>query len=370
MDAEFPGGNIILEGIEGDVVKVRQDLRDTEGDWFYWQFRVRGAAGRTPTFQFAGSRVIGVRGPAVSTDQGNTWAWLGADAVRGNSFTYAFPKSAGEVRFSMNIPYMETHLNQFLVRHRGDPRLKTGVLTRTGKGREVELLHVGRQGGGARYKVMLTSRHHACESLATYTLEGILETVLSDTKEGAWLRENAEFLAVPFVDKDGVEDGDQGKNRRPRDHNRDYDGQSVHASVRAIREQAPRWSEGKLRIALDLHCPGIRGENHEEIYFVGSPDQAMWTRVLKFATLLEKTQRGPLVYRTANNIPFGKAWNTADSFKAGMSNSRWAAGLPGMVVATSIEIPYANAGGEVVTADSARAFGADLARAIRVFLGK
>jgi hypothetical protein len=144
----------------------------------------------------------------------------------------------------------------------------------------------------------------------------------------------------------------------------------VHASVRAIREQAPLWSEGKLRIALDLHCPGIRGENHEEIYFVGGPDQAMWTRVLRFATLLEKTQRGPLVYRTRNNIPFGKAWNTADNFKSGMSNSRWAAGLPGMMVATSIEIPYANAGGKVVTADSARAFGADLARAIRVFLGE
>jgi murein tripeptide amidase MpaA len=41
----------------------------------------------------------------------------------------------------------------------------------------------------------------------------------ADTPEGRLARERFRFLAVPFMDKDGVEDGDQGKNRRPRDHN-------------------------------------------------------------------------------------------------------------------------------------------------------
>ena len=83
-----------------------------------------------------------------------------------------------------------------------------------------------------------------------------------------------EFFVVPFVDKDGVEDGDQGKNRRPHDHNRDYGGRadgdhSIYASTRALRERIPAWSGGKLRVALDLHCPWIRGEHNEVIYFVG-----------------------------------------------------------------------------------------------------
>ena len=52
IDADFPGGNIIVEQIEGDTARVRPDLRDTNGIWFYWAFRVRGAQGRTIKFEF------------------------------------------------------------------------------------------------------------------------------------------------------------------------------------------------------------------------------------------------------------------------------------------------------------------------------
>ena len=41
-----------------------------------------------------------------------------------------------------------------------------------------------------------------------------------------------------------------------------------------------------------------------------------------------------------------------------------------MLLATTLEIPYADVGGRPVTIDSARAFGRDLARAIRRYLEK
>ena len=68
IDADFPGGNVVLERIEGDEVHLHQDPRDTAGFWFYWYFRVRARGGRTLTFHFTKGNVIGVRGPAVSTD--------------------------------------------------------------------------------------------------------------------------------------------------------------------------------------------------------------------------------------------------------------------------------------------------------------
>ena len=100
VDAHLPGGNIIVDSIEGDTIRVHQDLRDTEGDWFYWSFRVRGAAGRTLDVQFTKTNVIGVRGPAVSTDGGRSWRWLGAEAVKGPRFVYSVPLGVDEVRFS------------------------------------------------------------------------------------------------------------------------------------------------------------------------------------------------------------------------------------------------------------------------------
>ncbi len=51
IDADFPGGNIVVDSIHRDTVFIQQDLRDTEGNWFYWYFRVgRSAAGKTFLF--------------------------------------------------------------------------------------------------------------------------------------------------------------------------------------------------------------------------------------------------------------------------------------------------------------------------------
>src|SRR3712207_6610599 len=82
VDADFPGGNIVVERIDGSDIHVSPDLRDTEGTWFYWNFRVRGAEGRTINVHFAKGNRIGTRGPAVSLDGGKTWKWIGTDGVR------------------------------------------------------------------------------------------------------------------------------------------------------------------------------------------------------------------------------------------------------------------------------------------------
>ena len=43
VDAKLPAGNVVLEKVEGDQVFLRQDLRDSDRNWFYWKFRVTGA---------------------------------------------------------------------------------------------------------------------------------------------------------------------------------------------------------------------------------------------------------------------------------------------------------------------------------------
>jgi len=375
IDCDFPGGNIVVERIEGDTIYIRQGLRDTEGDWFYWYFRTRGAAGRRIRFQFTGSDVIGILGPAVSTDGGATWTWLGCETVENNGFTYTFADEADDVRFCVAIPYLEANLREFLERYRDNPYLDVGVLTHSRKGREVELLRLGRLDDGCDIRALLTCRHHCCEMMANWALEGIMETILG-AEDGEWFREHVEFLVVPFVDKDGVEDGDQGKNRQPRDHNRDYEGDSIYPETGALRELVPAWSAGRLRFALDMHCPYIRGEGHEEIYFVGTANQENWRRVERFSEILEDVQiclsqaksRDSLVFKAKNNLPFGQGWNKPDTFSKGVSFNDWSNQLPGVWFASSIEIPYASAGGKAVTAESARALGQDLALAIRRFL--
>jgi hypothetical protein len=364
VDADFPGGNIIVDKIDGATVSVHQDLRDTSQDWFYWQFRVRGAQDKTVTFQFTKSDAIGVLGPALSLDQGETWTWLGKQSVKGKSFQYAFPADAKDVRFCVSIPYQDKDLQKFLARHKSNPNLKVVDHSGTKKGRKVERLHVGRLDGGASTRIILTARHHSCEMIASYVLEGILEEALSDS----WYREKVEIAAVPFMDKDGVEDGDQGKLRKPRDHNRDYSGESLYDSTRVMREFAPKWSDGKLKLAMDLHCPTLRGAHNETTYFVGNENETSWKKILRLSELLEAGQTTPGLYRAKDNMPYGTSWNKPSNFTQGLSFGRWALDLPGSPAGTTLEVSYANSNGVTITAATARALGRDLARAIRKLL--
>lgn len=360
IHSSFPSGNIIVERIEGDDVFIRQDLRDTQGDWFWWCFEVRCPQERTLRFHFTGSDVIGTRGPAVKPSSLSDWKWLGRSAVEGKTFTYRYNLIGSAVRFAFAMPYTEIDLQQFL---KGRAGVSQQELCRTRKGRTAERLIFGSQSPDA-LKVLLTARHHACESMASYALEGLMEAAVEDP----WLKQNVQFAVIPFVDKDGVEDGDQGKNRRPRDHNRDYDGESVHPTVAAIRKWVPAWSAGKLAFALDLHCPWIRGDHNEAIYFPGGEDQRNWAEIVAFSRILEKLNNGPLPYSASNNLPFGIAWNNASNYSQGMSFARWAAALPGTRAAGTIEIPYANCGAVDVTPVSANVFGRYVALALWRYL--
>lgn len=204
--------------------------------------------------------------------------------------------------------------------------------------------------------------------MASYALEGVIAAVLAEDEVGQWFRSHVDFRAVPFMDKDGVEDGDQGKNRRPHDHNRDYAGEPIYASVAAVKRMLPAWSDGKLKVALDLHCPALRGRGHEVIHFVGGPEADHWARATRLAQLLENlTAAGPLSSRVSDNLAWGKSWNKGEN-RLGHSFGSWVRTLPGLRVGSTIEIPYATANGQEVNADSARAFGRALAAAIRAYL--
>jgi hypothetical protein len=101
---------------------------------------------------------------------------------------------------------------------------------------------------------------------------------------------------------------------------------------------------------------------------LGKSDPAIWQQQQKFTNILESVREGPLPYSAKSNLPFGTAWNTAANYGKFKSCNRWAGEKPGVCLATTIEIFYANVGTTVVTADSARAFGRDLARTVRRYL--
>lgn len=366
IDAAFPGGNILVSKIEGDTVQLAPDMRDSLVPWFYWHCRVTGAGGRKLTFIFNKNNV-GARGPGVSLDGGKTWKWLGADAVVDGAFSFAFPAGADDVRFSVGMPYLRAGLDRCLARHKDNPFLQIDTLTKTRKGRDVPVIRIGDPKKNGRCTIAITSRHHCCEMMASYAVEGVIEGALADDAAGRWLRENVDFLIVPFMDTDGAEDGDQGKNRAPYDHNRDYATTPRYPEVAALKEKLPEWAAGRPLVFLDLHDPALRTDIHESVHFLEPEERDQAARMDKLCTYLERDQQGPILYRKANNLRFGAGYNTHVARPSPLS-AGWARSLPDTLLGCTIEIAYANAGGCEVNAHSARELGRDLIVALKEFL--
>lgn len=379
IDSAFETGNISIESINENGCYVAPDQRDTQAGqrWFYWSFRLRSSPREAVPIVFSGQDVISVRGPAVSHDSGWTWHWLGRDAVTGNSgpgtkefrFDAFVPLGHEEVRYAFCPAYAQKHLDSWRKRHKGSRHVQLYSLCTTDEGRSVEVVQAGcLDPKAARGIVLLTARHHCCEAMASYVLEGILDSVLLKSRSGAEWCSNWQVVAVPFMDKDGVENGDQGKFRRPHDHNRDYSDRPIYEEVAAFQSLTKAFSSNVVAM-LDLHCPTIRGKWNDRVYLVGSEDDRRWQQQLEFARTLERVRKGPIPFKADDCLPFGRDWNTDANYQAGKSSIQWARErFPQSHLVTTIEIPYADALGAEVNAETARLLGRDMAEALVVSL--
>jgi len=251
--------------------------------------------------------------------------------------------------------------NQHLVRSIVAIRREGGVALKNGDRVMPDPILVGR----SESKLSGLAKAHGLERISTS-----LDAALADNDTGRRLRESCSFLVVPMVDLDGVEAGDQGKRRHPHDHNGDYIDAPLYPETRAIRDLVHRCCDDRLRLCLDLHCPWVRGDGNESIYIVGSQDPANAARQRRLADALESVRTGPLPYRAASTLPYGQGWNVRKPESTLVPFSRWMiAHAPGTPSVATIEFPYANADGAMVTASSARAFGRDVAYATAAICG-
>lgn len=360
VDTQIPAGNGIIHRVEGGRIDLSPDNRDSTRDWFYWHVRIRNCAGRNITLRFARPCCTTVRGAAVSRDQGRTWAWV-PEYVPYSEEVHIDAGNADELRVCLAFPYTLASLETFLQQLPATAPVRRRELCRTRKGRTVPWLELGAPRGTETCQIVITARHHACEMMANDVLEGILSEFL-DTPS---LHRTHRLLVVPLVDLDGVEDGDQGKDRAPRDHNRDYDPPHVHPETAAVRAWIETETDERLAACLDLHCPFVVGEpNNQKLYFVGSESETVWEKQQQLARRIEEQNRSPLPFSAVDAMPFGQGWNTADNYKQGLSFIRWMIRTRPAGLSTTLEIPYADVKGHAVTPESARAFGRILGRTL------
>jgi hypothetical protein len=357
IESDFAGGNVKVSVNTEGQVHVEPDLRG-DRPWFYWCFEATATRAGRVNFTFPEKVAgftdggIGFQGPAISTDRGKTWKWMGVDQVDGSSFWYDFAKVDECVRFAVTIPYLEQDFAAFLKANASNPHIETSVLTKSRNGREVELLRIGAP-GSERKMVLVTGRHHAVETMASFVLEGFLAEAMSESPSGKAFRDKYVLFAVPFVDKDGVEEGDQGKNRQPHDHNRDYGEKSIYPEVQAIKQLD---EEHDFQFALDFHCPTLVMRDHQVMYFVGAKTHPQFNseNVSEFAKWIKQG--------LPDAAPHGPLNWLRDEDSPSPMNSRYFGFKDNAVMAATFEFPFAPPGRKT-DPESCRQYGRAMLRA-------
>lgn len=360
IDKNFVSGNIEVLDISEDTVTLERELRDTTPgcDWFYWAFRVCGAAGKTVSFRFPHEMRVGYWGAAFSHDLIH-WNWTGSRQLgvdeEGNpfeAFTYTFGKDENEVYFAHNMIYIPQRFHTFCAEN----NLQIEEFCISNKGRSIPCIRFGKGDN----KILLTSRHHCCESTGTHVLESVLKDFLDNPIPGF------EVLCVPFVDYDGVIDGDQGKHRNPHDHNRDYpcDGSaSIYTTCSELRGYA---DENQILFAFDFHSPKHLGDINDKVHIVYNlvEDIPLFD---KFAKIFQsKITPDSIPYDPVNDWPPNLGWNQSTN----ATFARYMTLKPENHLAFSLETPYFGEedGTVIITQDTMCAFGKCFAAAVRDYI--
>ena len=353
MTSDYPGGNLVFHKKEKNTVYISPDLSDrTYGNWFYWNFKATSESDRTVTFKISGcEQVIGSSGVVYSLDDGKTWNYL-TESAQKTEFTYDM-KANQTVQFAVTIPYQYSDLLSYLDTLSGD-RVNVSALCKSEENRDVPLVTIGNT--NAPQAVILTSRHHCCESTPSYHLEGIMDYLSQDAPDS--LFEKYCFYIVPMMDVDGVENGDQGKERAPHDHNRDYQ-KDRYASVRALKALA---ADLDVEFFLDLHCPMLQASKPYLYYSTEDKDVVLaFGEVLADATA-NSAYSNPIIYDGSRDYDSGAHF--ADCSRGYFFLK---VGAP---FSTTLEFPYSGVVGDEYTVERIYNFGIDVAKAIETYITK
>ena len=158
------------------------------------------------------------------------------------------------------------------------------------------------------------------------------------------------------MDKDGVEEGLQGKSRIPHDHNRDYGDDPIYPEVRALKALGEE-KQFQFRIP-DAPARLYR----EKIFFFGSEHPRIERNIEELCDLIGVYGPAWLNFNRDDLVKFGFGHNRP--YRDGISCARYFATRPWARLSASNEISYDLANRQLLTVAKLREYGEGIANAM------
>lgn len=316
VHTDFEGGSAshIRIDQEDQVIRLRPGGDPDRGWPNWWYFRVEGIEpGTVLTVVLDASHMKLANGSShraayamptratFSIDQ-YTWRLTAPGKRDGGTITYHQKIEARRAWFAWGPPFTATDaadLVQKLARRCDGAEAFTLATSR--HGRPVPALRVacGDKPMENRPVVWVQARQHTWESGSSWVGRGFAQWLMGDDPAARWLRQSAEIIFVPVMDVDNVATGNGGKEQLPHDHNRDWSSDPYFPAVRAAQQRLREYDEaGRLRLFIDLHNPGPKGDHAN--FFVPPYNRMSANRRRAYERFLAACARsmiGPIPFR-------------------------------------------------------------------------
>lgn len=322
---DFEGGSAVVDALDADTreIIVRPGGDPARGWPCWWYLRIEGLPrDQTATLVVRGSRRHARNNgqdtgkplasnwalpdqAAVSAD-GVTWRQTAPGVRQGGQVSYPVTGTGGPVWLAWGPPFTSRErdelLDQAVARRPGDTSVFE--LARSLEGRAVRGLRVTAAGAERPPAVWIQARQHAWETGSSWVARGLVEWLLGDAPDAAWLRAHADVFVIPVMDVDRVATGDGGKESDPRDHNRDWSPAPHYPEIAATQQRLRDLAmERRLAVFLDLHNPGPG--DRRPFFFVGPADRlsdGARANGERFLTLAARRLDGPLALEAAPRV--------------------------------------------------------------------
>jgi len=266
--AAVSGNGVVLDvRRDGDAWLVEfmaEPRRSAESLWFHLE--CAGAGGRRIRFAWLNAHLCLGMGdaqavrrvrPVVRLDGGEWQRVRRVEVLErpsgGHVLRFATPGPCRRAAVAFCYPYPPETLEATLQEAGGCWHAETIGLT--GAGRPLQRLRaLPRRRSRPRPGAYVVARQHAGETPGSWVLDGMLRAISGDGASG--LLRRVEWCVVPFVDLDGVVQGDYGKDSLPIDFNRTWAPLTLRPEVRAIQRDMGCFAQRtRPRFVLDLHAP-------------------------------------------------------------------------------------------------------------------
>lgn len=295
VDTDFEGGSARVLEIDQERHLIRiMPGGDPERGWpAWWCFRVTGLnKGQSFEVRVTGATSVlpagrpGAGKPlsaswamptqAVWSTDGRNWQQTPAGTRDNSQMPYQLTAAAAEMWIAwgpLATPSVVAEWIEDAARQSASAQAFELATSRAGL--PVRGLHVTTAADSEQQRpvIWFQARQHAWESGASWVAKGIIDWLISDDPDAAWLREHADIYVVPIMDVDRTASGDGGKESVPHDHNRDWSDTPHYPEVAAVQKRVRQWiDQNRMDVFIDLHNPGA---SDKYAFFFVAPDEVM-----------------------------------------------------------------------------------------------